>query len=146
MPNNIFKFLDFIYEVRGSEELTRPIRKITNFTKKDMEDISDCFLEYVDDYRMQEIYNDNVKFRKSSVYFEIGLAANAYVEIHIPEGKNSEKLFSEIKKRMENEFIPLLHKKGFKLFNDKINVDTSYVDILENLTEYCRNISMVFYK
>lgn len=145
MSNIILRFLDFISEAREPQELTRPIRRITKFTQKDIDDISDYFLQYVDDYKMQELYT-NEKISKSDVYFEIGLAANAYVEIHIVDNKDSKRLINEIKKRMENEFIPLMSKNGFKLFNNKIHVDTSYINVTEYLSEYCYNISMVFYK
>lgn len=145
MNSNILRFLDFISEAREPQESIRPIRRITKFTQKDIDDISDYFLEYVDDYKMQELYTSE-KISKSDVYFEIGLAANAYVEIHIVDNKNTTRLILEINRRMKNEFIPLMAKNGFKLFNNNINLDSSYINITEYFSEYCYNIGMVFYK
>lgn len=136
-------FEDFLAEGREQTRLTRgQINRVTNFTMKDYYNVLDLFQEYADDYKMTE-WVEGIE-RKSDIYFEVGVAANLYIDIWFKE--EAKHLLPEIFEKMKNDFVPLLEKWGYHLFN-KINKNHGvWITIGEDTAIEVSEISMVFYK
>jgi hypothetical protein len=133
---NIKLFDDFLVE--GEDQ----INKVTKFTMKDYYNVLDLFQGYADDYKMTE-WVEGIE-KKSDIYFEIGVAANLYVDIWLKE--EAKDLFPEILEKMKNNFVPLLEKWGYHLLN-KVNTDHhAWITIGEDTLTEVSEITMVFYK
>jgi hypothetical protein len=108
----INRFSDFLVESETNQDI---------LTEKDLQNISDLFLEIADDFGLKEIEN-SLPYKFDNSFLTV-LDKNKKVIWFIINIEYD--LYSKINKIIDREFIPLLRKWGYYMYRHDIDHVTS---------------------